>query len=235
MSIKTKVSIALVVFVAACSALLVQEGYLTIDTVQDNLVLMREEYAASPVMFILLFLIGYALFVALYIPGPFVLNLLAGALFGPLVGTAVASFAAAVGSVAAFLVARYALYDAVRGRFPGQVISVDKAIDEKGWFYILLLRLVPGLPVGLTNLLMGATKVSATAFFLASLVGVVPWIAFYVVAGGELAHMKSVEDIASFEMSLIALALVVLLLVGRYLSKRLSDPRTPERRRGYFV
>jgi uncharacterized membrane protein YdjX (TVP38/TMEM64 family) len=173
--------------------------------------------------------------VTLYIPVPFILTLWPGALFGRLVATAVASVAAAFGPVAAFLVARYLRYDVVRGRFPGQVISVDKAIDEKGWFYILLLRLVPGLPVGLTNLLMGATKVPATAFFLASLVGVIPWIAFYVVAGGELAQMKSIEDIASFEMSLVALALVVLLLVGRYLSKRLSDPRTPERRRGYFV
>lgn len=235
MSLKTKLSIALVLFVGVCSVILVNEGYLTLETVQNNLAVMKDSYQASPVMFLALFMVGYALFVALYVPGPFILNLLAGALFGPLVGTAVASVAAAVGSVAAFLVARYILHDAVRGKFPGQVISVDKAIEEKGWFYVFLLRLVPGLPVGLTNLLMGVTNVSAATFFFASLIGVVPWIAFYVVAGGELAQMKSIEDIASTEMSRIALALVVLLVLGRFLSKKISDPRTPERRRGHFV
>lgn len=235
MSLKTKLTIVLVLFIAASSAYLINAGYLTLETVQENLAIMQDQYEASPVSFLALFMVGYALFVALYIPGPFILNLLAGALFGPFIGTAAASVSAAVGSVAAFLVARYILHDAVRGRFPGQVISIDKAIDNMGWFYVVLLRLVPGLPVGLTNLLMGVTNVSALRFFLASLIGVVPWIAFYVVAGGELAQLKSIEDIASFKMSLIAVALVLLLVLGHFLSRKLSDPREPERRRGRFV
>ncbi|WP_262690195.1 TVP38/TMEM64 family protein [Kordiimonas aestuarii] len=235
MTLKTKLSIVLVVLVGICSFLLVNEGYLTLDVIQQNLKLMRQQYDASPIMFLFMFIVGYTLFVALYVPGPFILNLMAGAIFGPFIGTAAASVAAALGSVAAFLVARYILYDAVRGRFPGQVISIDKAIEEMGGFYVLLLRLVPGLPVGLTNLLMGVTNISALRFFMASLVGVVPWIAFYVVAGGKLAQMKSIDDIASVEMSLMALALAVLLIGGRLLSRKISDPRTPERRRGRFV
>ncbi|WP_417449796.1 TVP38/TMEM64 family protein [Kordiimonas sp.] len=235
MTFKTKLTVALLLIAGVGSFFLVNEGYLTLDAVQKNLEFMRSQYEATPALFVMAFMLGYTLFVALYIPGPFVLNLMAGAIFGPLVGTVTASFAAALGSVAAFLVARYILQDAVRGRFPGQVISIDKAIEEMGGFYVLLLRLVPGLPVGLTNLLMGVTNISALRFFLASLVGVVPWIAFYVVAGGELAQMKSIEDIASVEMSLMAGALVVLLILGRFLSQKISDPRTPERRKGHFV
>ena len=84
MSLKTKLTIALVLFIAACSAYLINEGYLTLETVQENLSVMQDQYKASPVSFLALFMVGYALFVALYIPGPFILNLLAGALLGPL-------------------------------------------------------------------------------------------------------------------------------------------------------
>ncbi len=232
---RLKATITLTLAAVAALLLAFSEDYLSLDFIQQNIEMLRQEYTGAPVMFALGFIGFYLVFVALYLPGPFILNLLAGAIFGPLVGTALASLSAALGSVAAFAVSRYILYDAVRGRFPGQVISMDKTISEKGSFYVLLLRLMPGLPVGLTNLLMGVTSISAMTFFTATLIGVVPWIGFYVVAGGELASIRTPGDIVSLEMCLIALALIVLLTLGHWLSKRLSDPRTPIRRPGHFV
>ncbi|WP_417465218.1 TVP38/TMEM64 family protein [Kordiimonas sp.] len=232
---RLKATITLTLATIAVVLLAVSGDYLSLDFIQQNIEALKQEYNNAPIAFAVAFIGFYLMFVALYLPGPFVLNLLAGAIFGPLVGTVLASFAAALGSVAAFAVSRYILYDAVRGRFPGQAISMDKTIEEKGSFYVLLLRLMPGLPVGLTNLLMGVTSISAMTFFTATLIGVVPWIGFYVVAGGELASIRTPGDIVSLEMCLIALALILLLALGHWLSKRLSDPRTPIRRRGHFV
>lgn len=221
-----KIIILAVLLPLVAAAYIEGQQYFNLAFVQSALENLTTYYNQNQSLFIASYVVGYALLVALYVPGPLILNLLAGAVFGPLLGAGLAVLSASIGSFLAFYVSRYFLHDWVREKYPKQAASVDKAFEETGVFYIFLLRLAPALPVGLTNLLMGVTNVSGRVFFVATLIGVVPWISFYTFAGAELASLKSIENLISMEMTSLALALVGLLLLGHVIMKRVSSPKT---------
>ncbi len=202
------------------------QAYFNLESVQAALYQLIEYYEQSPIVFTLLFIASYIFLITLYIPGPLVLNLLIGAIMGPVLGTIVATIAATLGSMIAFFISRYFLQEWVRTKHPKQARAVDIAMQETGLFYVFMLRLAPALPIGLTNMLMGATSVPSHHFFSATLIGVIPWIAFYAAAGRELATLKSLEGLVSIEMSMLVLTLIALMLLGHFLLKRLNEPKT---------
>jgi uncharacterized membrane protein YdjX (TVP38/TMEM64 family) len=63
---------------------------------------------ANPILYIAGFFILYVAVTGLSIPGAAIMSLVAGALFGVLVGTIIVSFASTIGATLAFLSARFA-------------------------------------------------------------------------------------------------------------------------------
>ena len=70
-------------------------------------------------------------------------------------------------------------------------------MTKNAWSYLLFLRLVPLFPFFLINIVMGLTRVPLRVFTLVSLVGMYPGTFVYTLAGGQLAVIHSVKDIAS--------------------------------------
>jgi len=107
-----------------------------------------------------LFAGAYALAVALLVPAA-PLTLLAGALFGPVVGTAVVSAGATTGATLAFLLARGAAAPALEKVLAGkpawdQARSALSAASASGTKLVFLLRLSPLIPFSLSNYALGA-------------------------------------------------------------------------------
>jgi uncharacterized membrane protein YdjX (TVP38/TMEM64 family) len=69
---------------------------------------------ANPVLYVTGFFILYVAVTGLSIPGAAIMTLIAGALFGVLVGTIIVSFASTIGATLAFLSARFVLRDWVQ-------------------------------------------------------------------------------------------------------------------------
>src|SRR5690606_6483823 len=104
------------------------------------------------------FLAIYILAAALSLPGAAILTLTAGALFGLVQGTLLASFAASIGATLAFLLARFLLGDALRARYAQRWRTFDEGVARDGIYYLLTLRLVPLFPFFVINVLAGLTS-----------------------------------------------------------------------------
>src|SRR5262245_10962626 len=102
----------------------------------------------------------YAVAVVALVPAS-PLTILAGALFGPVVGVVVVSLASTTGAALAFLVARYLARNAVARRVQKdpRYAAIDRAIGEEGWKIVALLRLSPAVPFNLQNYLYGLTAI----------------------------------------------------------------------------
>lgn len=130
---------------------------------------------AGPVIFAA----AYAVAVAALVPAA-PLTLLAGALFGPVVGTAVVSAGATTGGTLAFLLARGAAAPALERVFAGKPAwdnarSALSAASASGAKLVLLLRLSPLIPFSLSNYALGAlTDVSTGAFVAGTWAGALP-------------------------------------------------------------
>ena len=154
-------------------------------------------YQSRPAFVVGVFFAVYVAVAALSLPGAAILTLLAGAIFGLLVGTVLVSFASSIGATIAMLVSRYLLRDSVKSRFGTRMADVDRGIEREGAFYLFTLRLVPVFPFFVINLLMGLTKMKAATFYWVSQLGMLAGTLVYVNAGTQLARIESPGGILS--------------------------------------
>jgi pyruvate/2-oxoglutarate dehydrogenase complex dihydrolipoamide dehydrogenase (E3) component/uncharacterized membrane protein YdjX (TVP38/TMEM64 family) len=149
------------------------------------------------VLALLSYLGVYVLVTALSLPGATIMTLAGGALFGLVAGTLVVSFASSIGATLAFLASRFLFRDAVRARFGARLEPIERGVAKDGAFYLLSLRLVPGFPFFLVNLLMGLTPIRTATFYAVSQLGMLPGTLVFVYAGTQLARIDSLRDVLS--------------------------------------
>ena len=164
---------------------------------------------ANPALYIAGFFLLYVAVTGLSIPGAAIMSLVAGALFGVVLGTLIVSFASTMGATLAFLSSRYLLRDWVQGKFGERLRAVDDGLEKDGAFYLFTLRLIPVFPFFVINLLMGLTRIKTGTFFWVSQIGMLPATIVFVNAGTQISRIESTAGLLSPTLiaSFVALAL----------------------------
>jgi uncharacterized membrane protein YdjX (TVP38/TMEM64 family) len=164
---------------------------------------------ANPALYIAGFFILYVAVTGLSIPGAAIMTLVAGALFGLVIGTIIVSFASTIGATLAFLSARFVLRDWVQGKFGERLRAINDGLEKDGAFYLFTLRLIPVFPFFVINLLMGLTRIKTGTFFWVSQLGMLPATIVFVNAGTQISRIDSTAGLLSPTLiaSFVALAL----------------------------
>ena len=198
--------------------------WLTLEGLKSGLDQFAAWKSTSPVLLGLGFGAVYVLVAALSLPGAVILTLAAGAIFGLLWGTFIASFASTLGATLAFWSARYLLRDWVQARFGDRLKPINDGMARDGAFYLFTLRLVPVFPFFLINLLMGLMPIRSLTFYGVSQIGMLAGTLVYVNAGTQLARIDSLAGIVSPGGTLSLVLLGVFPLVAKmvlgYLQRR---------------
>lgn len=198
--------------------------WLTLEGLKSGLDQFAAWKSTSPVLLGLGFGAVYVLVAALSLPGAVILTLAAGAIFGLLWGTFIASFASTLGATLAFWSARYLLRDWVQARFGDRLRPINDGMTRDGAFYLFTLRLVPVFPFFLINLLMGLMPIRSLTFYGVSQIGMLAGTLVYVNAGTQLARIDSLAGIVSPGVTLSLVLLGVFPLVAKmvlgYLQRR---------------
>ena len=195
---RTRLILAVVLVVAAFalwrSGLL---GELSLEALKARQDALQAWTAANPWYAAGAFFVLYVVVTGLSLPGAAVLTLAAGALFGLLEGTLLASFASSIGATLAFLASRFVFRDALRDKYGERLRTFDEGIARNGAYYLFTLRLVPVFPFFVINLLAGLTALKARTFYWVSQAGMLPGTIAYVYAGTQLARIREPSDILS--------------------------------------
>ncbi len=156
----------------------------------------------------------YLLLATLALPGIALLTLAAGAVFGLGWGVLLVSFASSLGATLSFWLARYLLGDMLRARMGPRVLAMRARLEREGALYLLSLRLIPVVPFGAINLLMGLTDMRSRTFYAVSQVGMLASTLVYVSAGQQLGTIHSASDVLQPSVlgALLALGLLVALM-----------------------
>ncbi|HVS14704.1 MAG TPA: TVP38/TMEM64 family protein [Thermoanaerobaculia bacterium] len=129
------------------------------------------------------FIAGYAVATVAFVPGS-LLTLAGGAIFGLGWGTLYVFAGATIGSILAFLVARYVARAAIEKKVEGmpRFATIDRAIGREGRKIVFLLRLSPVFPFVLLNYALGLTRVRLIDYAIAA-IGMLPGTLLYVYYG----------------------------------------------------
>jgi uncharacterized membrane protein YdjX (TVP38/TMEM64 family) len=174
---------------------------------------------AAPVLFILI----YAVRPLILFPAS-ILSLTGGLAFGPVWGTVYTIVGATMGAVLSFWLARFLGNKFVRIRLKENWDKFEKQLQQKGFIYILLLRLIPIFPFDLISYGAGVSKVSFSAFLFGTLLGIIPGTFAYNFLGSSFLQEKTSYIIIA------AVVFVLVTLIPFFLKKRVVNKPNGEER-----
>ncbi|XP_053930053.1 transmembrane protein 41A isoform X1 [Cuculus canorus] len=173
-----------------------------------------------------------ALFCAAYlykqsfaIPGSGVLNVVAGALFGPWAALALCSALTAVGATLCYLLAGAFGKQLLVHYFPERVALLQRKVEENRsclFFFLLFLRLFPMTPNWFLNISAPILNIPLSQFFFSVLIGLTPYNFICVQTGAILSELTSLDAIFSWDTVLKLFAMAVAALIPGVLIKKYS-------------
>lgn len=148
-----------------------------------------------------------------------VLALASGVVFG-LAAVPIIIPSTAIGSVFAFLLARYFFAERLWRRVERspKLLAIMNAVDAEGWKIVALCRLASPLPSTLQNAVFGLTHIGLWPYFWATIVFTIPQIVLYTYLGsvGNAALLGESTNLSLGVMAAGGLtALVIALLITR--------------------
>lgn len=187
---------------------------------QENIQLWQQWISSlgilAPIGFILIYTIGSMLF----LPGT-LFTLLGGAAFGVFWGSLLSIFAATIGAVAAYWIARKlgkTTVDALIAKKFKRLSAYNTQIEQNGFLTVLLLRITPLIPYNGLNFALAYSPVRLRDFTLATLIGNAPSIVAYVYLGEAIASLSTTNIVFA------GVGIGVYMLLTWLLAKRLKQP-----------
>jgi uncharacterized membrane protein YdjX (TVP38/TMEM64 family) len=142
------------------------------------------------------------------------LNVVAGAFFGPLLGTLYSALGATVGAAAAFLIARYLGREVVERFIQGHINFCSQCSNRLLTKVIFISRLIPFISFDVVSYGAGLTKMSLRAFLLASFFGMLPLTFIYNQFGAGLVMNQALA--VSLGILMVVVMFIVPQLIERY-------------------
>ena len=174
----------------------------------------------APLIFIAIYIAG----VVLFLPGS-VLTIAGGLIFGPVMGTVYNLSAAVIGASIAFLISRYLAADWVATKTGGKLKQLKQGVEQEGWRFVAVVRLIPLFPFNLLNYALGLTQIRLSAYITASAIFMLPGTIAYTYLGslGQAAVTGKPGEIIT--KVFIAIGLLVLVAVIPWVVKKLRQDK----------
>lgn len=177
--------------------------------------LIEENMALALLAYMVFTVVGC---VVLALPG-ITFAIVAGLLFGPILGTLACSVSTTIGATIAFVAGRFFLKDSIKPKIEGNKLLKKWLFDESGkheLFVLMITRLVPLFPFNLQNFAYGVTDIKFSTYTLGSLLFMLPGTAMYTIGTAGVADKEN-------RVMYILIAVLIGALVtgiGMYLKKR---------------
>lgn len=159
----------------------------------------------APFMYVMVWIIASIAFFPV-IP----LKLIAGIIFGPVLGTVYTSIASTLGATFSFLLSRYCIRTTVVKLMETKenFRNIQKGVKANGWKMLIVTRVIPLFPYHLQNYIYGVTKIDLPRYVFVSWVCMLPANIAYCWLGGSLT-----AEITDLKHSLIYLGPVMFFVV----------------------
>jgi len=174
-----------------------------------------------------IFLISTILWVFPFLGFASPIALLGGFIFGKWLGTIVVVFGLSIGATFLYIFGNYFLKDLIREKFLDKFKNLEIKFKNKEFTYLLIYRLIGGVPWVLSCLLPAIFNVKIYNFFFATLIGIIPQIFLAVSIGSGLekvidqnSKIPSILDIIfTPDIYIPILAFLSLILITIFLRK----------------
>lgn len=121
----------------------------------------------------LVYIVVYTIRPLIFFPAS-LLSLAGGLVFGVWLGTLYTIAGAVSGAILSYTVARGLGKKIIRKNWDGKAAKIQQQMEQNGFFYVLIFRLIPVINFDLISYLAAFSKVRFGSFALATLIGIIP-------------------------------------------------------------
>ena len=166
---------------------------------------------------ILYFLFSF-LFFTFSLPGSLIIILASSFFFGFITGFIINITTIVLGSLCFFLFFKNIFKKYFNKQIEKFSYKLNTIIKKSSFEYLVLLRLIFGVPLFVQNLFLSTLNISKTKFIISSFIGFTPYFLLFSFIGNQFSNLIEIKEfqlsnILSFELILIFLILIILLLI----------------------
>ena len=156
------------------------------DFIKENRIFFLELKNSNLILVSIIFLIFTILWVFPFLGFGSPIALLGGFIFGKWIGTIVVILGLSFGATFLYIFGNYFLKDIIRERFSKKFQNLQVKFKDSEFLYLLVYRLIGGIPWQLSCLLPTIFNVKISNFYFATLIGIIPTVFLMVSIGNGL-------------------------------------------------
>lgn len=169
----------------------------------------------------LLALISYFIFCLIFfflsLPGGIIVTLSSGFFFGFYIGFLINIISITIGSFFFIILSKYFFINYFNNYLSKYTDKLNKIIKKSSYEYLILIRLVFGIPLFIQNLFISTLEISKFKFIVSSLIGFSPYFLIFSFVGDKISNLLeikslSIKNIFSIEIIVILIILVLILI-----------------------
>ena len=145
--------------------------------------------------------------------------------FGFYIGFLINIISITIGSFTFIIISKYILKNFFSNYLSKYLDKLNNLIKKSTYEYLILIRLVLGVPIIIQNLFISSLKITKVKIFISSIIGFTPYFLFFTYIGDEISNLielKSFDIYNIFSKELIIIiSIFCLLLFYRILKKNI--------------
>ena len=169
----------------------------------------------------ILALISYFLFCLFFfllsLPGALIVTISSGFFFGFYIGFLINIISITIGSLFFIILSKHFFLNYLNNHFLKYTNKLNKIVKKSSYEYLILIRLIFGVPLIVQNLFISTLEISKFKFIVSSLIGFTPYFLIFTYVGDKVSNLLeikyfSVKNIFSIEIIVILIILALILI-----------------------
>ncbi len=224
---KKAIFIILIVLIIFWGIYFFNKDFFQINNIFSKIEIIQNFINVNYFVSILIFTLFYSFLILCNFPIASLISMISGYLFGIWVGAIIAIVGGTLGAFGIFSVAKFFFLDFIKKNILIKYSFIEDYFNKNDIELMLLIRIIPGIPFFLQNLLLASLGAENKKFVYTSLIGFAPWSLIFCSVGNGLDDiMKNNIEINSqlfikLEFIMPILILIMVLLIILIFKKRI--------------
>ena len=169
------------------------------------------------ILTLILYFLFCLLFFFLSLPGGLIVTLSSGFFFGFYVGFIINITSITFGSLFFMIISKYFFLNYFNYYLSKYTDKLNKIIKKSSYEYLILIRLIFGIPLIVQNLFISTLEISKVKFIISSIIGFTPYFLIFTYVGDKISDLLeiksfSIKNIFSIEIIIILITLALVLI-----------------------
>ena len=181
----------------------------------QNILLYSQDNYFISILFFFFFLLCYSNF---SLPGLIIFTCMSGYLFGIYYGFIISILSVTLGSLVFFFLSKIFFKYFFIEYYEKYAQNINKFISHSSLEYLIIFRLVPGLPLMAQNIILSLLDIPKFKFLLATFIGFTPIFLTSVIIGNRIKNIQLIkgitgQDLLTWDIVLIISVLILFLIL----------------------